>query len=631
MREIRPYGSARGVRRNPYPYRDTILPVRSTVLVPARNRMQDHSSDTSTEFCFASRPIRLPVSTSNNIGGPLRNIGAPALSFLRHEQIYRSDVSVVPHGRRDNALPRLHPHRLDESAAGYSLVSCSPAELTSASPTGCILYRSAETVNDSCLHLASEGVCGSVSSDVVGNASRPHFPKDTDPGASEYAHSVWMSATTSSGSRVNMRRPRGTAARVICQEREGNAQPMIASPAKGHAARFAALLGHWSNTCLSGKLVGSSQALTNVSNLGKDFRGGKVACIRQAHDQHSILKLCDFSFDARGNGGDLLQQRSYNARQHEHKFPLGLLFQLADPTHGSCTQASQKLGGRVAATVSLPFEERSEAFFSKTRSTAGRGESLKKSQCDRGADLVEQRSGARPEAVEQGLQLIRQCDAVSDQIIARAHKRPECLDSVRRRCQWPEAMTVGAQHISQQIGIAQVVLTTRGTITRPARFDRIWMDRHNLVTVGQQSIDNQPRWSFDSDGNRTGRSDFIKLLLKRLQAARIMVNLGLQYNLSCLVHDTYGVGSAAPIQSGKKLHNAPRLHENFRVGRSGRLLTNWHSWAVSHGASSCGLLRLPGTCHAAGLIVAIQRPVSKAIMAGARMRETAPSYRAASQ
>ena len=29
MREIRPYGSVRGVRRNPYPYRDTFLPMRS--------------------------------------------------------------------------------------------------------------------------------------------------------------------------------------------------------------------------------------------------------------------------------------------------------------------------------------------------------------------------------------------------------------------------------------------------------------------------------------------------------------------------------------------------------------------------------------------------------------------------
>jgi hypothetical protein len=30
MREIRSYGSVRGVRSNPYPYRDEINPVRST-------------------------------------------------------------------------------------------------------------------------------------------------------------------------------------------------------------------------------------------------------------------------------------------------------------------------------------------------------------------------------------------------------------------------------------------------------------------------------------------------------------------------------------------------------------------------------------------------------------------------
>ena len=31
MREIRPYGSARGVRSNPYPYRDILQPLRSSV------------------------------------------------------------------------------------------------------------------------------------------------------------------------------------------------------------------------------------------------------------------------------------------------------------------------------------------------------------------------------------------------------------------------------------------------------------------------------------------------------------------------------------------------------------------------------------------------------------------------
>jgi hypothetical protein len=29
MREIRPYGSVRGVRRKPYPYRDIVNPMRS--------------------------------------------------------------------------------------------------------------------------------------------------------------------------------------------------------------------------------------------------------------------------------------------------------------------------------------------------------------------------------------------------------------------------------------------------------------------------------------------------------------------------------------------------------------------------------------------------------------------------
>jgi hypothetical protein len=38
MREIRPYGSVRGVRRKPYPYRDIILihPVRSTAPIAAQ-------------------------------------------------------------------------------------------------------------------------------------------------------------------------------------------------------------------------------------------------------------------------------------------------------------------------------------------------------------------------------------------------------------------------------------------------------------------------------------------------------------------------------------------------------------------------------------------------------------------
>jgi len=37
MREIRTYGSVRGVRSNPHPYRDTLQPLRSSAFPGARS------------------------------------------------------------------------------------------------------------------------------------------------------------------------------------------------------------------------------------------------------------------------------------------------------------------------------------------------------------------------------------------------------------------------------------------------------------------------------------------------------------------------------------------------------------------------------------------------------------------
>jgi len=54
------------------------------------------------------------------------------MSFLRHAQIYRSDAVAKP-GPAVSRCPG--HHRLDESAIGYSLAGCSPAEPASASPT----------------------------------------------------------------------------------------------------------------------------------------------------------------------------------------------------------------------------------------------------------------------------------------------------------------------------------------------------------------------------------------------------------------------------------------------------------------------------------------------------------------
>src|SRR5580658_835790 len=67
------------------------------------------------------------------------------MSFLRHGQIYQSDV--VSGGRRSIFRLRPRSHRLDEFAASYSSAGCTPALPASASPAGSIFNQPAETVN----------------------------------------------------------------------------------------------------------------------------------------------------------------------------------------------------------------------------------------------------------------------------------------------------------------------------------------------------------------------------------------------------------------------------------------------------------------------------------------------------
>jgi len=58
------------------------------------------------------------------------------LSFSRHREIYQSDEQQ---SERARLFSHALAHRLDEFPVGYSLASCSPAELASASPTGLIV------------------------------------------------------------------------------------------------------------------------------------------------------------------------------------------------------------------------------------------------------------------------------------------------------------------------------------------------------------------------------------------------------------------------------------------------------------------------------------------------------------
>lgn len=69
------------------------------------------------------------------------------MSFLRHGQIYRPMGSSPRAGGEAGFRSAPATHRRDESAAGYSLAGCSPAEPASASPADTIFIPPAATVN----------------------------------------------------------------------------------------------------------------------------------------------------------------------------------------------------------------------------------------------------------------------------------------------------------------------------------------------------------------------------------------------------------------------------------------------------------------------------------------------------
>jgi putative transposase len=74
---------------------------------------------------------RPPEEFERETSAAIDSAGA-AMSFFRHGELYQSDERNNKNGERPNSRPPAH--RPDESPAGYSLASCSPAELASASP-----------------------------------------------------------------------------------------------------------------------------------------------------------------------------------------------------------------------------------------------------------------------------------------------------------------------------------------------------------------------------------------------------------------------------------------------------------------------------------------------------------------
>jgi hypothetical protein len=525
--------------------------------------------------------MRLPVSTS---AANRRAPNEPALSFLRHEQIYRPVRVAFRQRAQQCPTAPASSHRLAESAAGYSLAGCSPAEPASASPTRLIVRRSASTVNHDSLCGANQNIRSSVFSDIVWNASRPHLPENTYPSACEDAHSMGMSAAACSGGVVDVCRPGRTVTRVAGPGSNGSPQVVIAGPSEENGTRLTALTSDRCNAGLSRELIRTSQAFTNIAEFCEDLCRIEPASIWQAHDQITIVMLHYFVFDARGKFGDLVHQRTQDTCQRAYKLAFGLFFEAVSASHWGSVQASQQLLRSAPPAISLSCKKGIQPLFSKTSRTTRSRIAFKKSQGDWRVNLMKHRRRSRPKAFEQRPELVGESDPLCNQIIACTYQSTQSFDRVGSRLQQPEAMTVSAQYIGQQVGISAVVLGPSGTVTRSICLDRFGMNRHDWMPIVQQRINNQARGPLDGDGNRGRRSNSIHLPLQRLQAGRIVAYLGPQHDASGLIYHTRGMTAASPVQSREIVHDVPPIYFDFRDGRPYGFLTDRHSrvFPVAH-------------------------------------------------
>ena len=88
------------------------------------------------------RPPTVMKPTATHSPPPPSCLQGGHASFWRHGEIYRNQGGLSA----GQAFARPSPQLFDEFPVGYSLASCSPAELASASPTASILPQQASAV-----------------------------------------------------------------------------------------------------------------------------------------------------------------------------------------------------------------------------------------------------------------------------------------------------------------------------------------------------------------------------------------------------------------------------------------------------------------------------------------------------
>ena len=388
-----------------------------------------------------------------------------------------------------------------------------------------------------------------------------------------------MIAASLSSCCVQAASPEIGVARVVGHAGDGFAQPMIAGPAKAHAAGLARLIGDRHDASLGGESVIAGESLTDITQFGQDLSGADVSGPREGHDDLSVGKRFDETLDAMSQSGDLFDQGCQDVDQREHHVGHGLGRQCRGHAARGGLQSPEEFGRAAAAAVVLGTTEALQARFVQAGGRSWRWIAFEERQADGRVHGCKDAGAARPEGVECGVQLIGQSDASGHQIIASAHQGTQSADGVRLWGQRGPAMSIGAQQIGKQISIRGVALGAVTAVTRTAGLDGIGMDRKDLMSGLDQRIDDQARGTLDGDAQV--RAVAGKAVCQRSQAIVVVADLEAFQDLAGGVDDAHRMRLRGPVQSAKDLSTHRQTPWSCgmtaRVGRPGGELIDWRS------------------------------------------------------
>ena len=323
-----------------------------------------------------------------------------------------------------------------------------------------------------------------------------------------------------------------------------------------------------------GEVVFGDEAGGIVAELGGDLGGADLAGAWEGHDDAAGGERWDGVLDGAGEMCDLGDERLEDGDEGAHGVGLRVGGVLAGEPGGCAAQAREQLGHRPAPAVAMAGEEGGEALLAEMSSRLGMRVAAEEGQGDRRVDVGEDGCCTRPEALEQGPELVGEDHAFGDEIVACSHESAQRLDLVGEGLQRAEAVAIGAQQVREQIGIAAIALAGVGAVARARRSDDVGVDRNDGMPGLDERVDEQARGPLDRDRQLGGRS------VSSEPAAQLGKTLGVVRDLeaiddgSLLVDHAHGVRLAGPIDPDESAHGrSPLLRVTTRgAGRSCRSL-----------------------------------------------------------